>query len=165
MAVHFFVVAYLSLVPNIENILRKREIFKSKLQMFGRLLTYICKVTWSITFHFNTPFKCQISIFIWIDWTGIASIACGISKALHCSFGKTFEISYIKYFLYSCCYYLMFIYKHTVKKFLCAVRYLLLLVFGKCLLNKMYNCSGPPAFKSQRVGYQSNQKLLQHYQH
>ena len=98
MAVHFFVVACLSLNPNIENILRKREIFKSKLQMFGRLLTYSCKVTWSITFHFNTPFKCQISIFIWIDWTGIASIACGISKALHCSFGKTFEISYIKYF-------------------------------------------------------------------
>ena len=23
----------------------------------------------------------------------------------------------------------------------------------------------PPAFKSQRVGYQSNQKLLHHYQH
>ena len=28
-----------------------------------------------------------------------------------------------------------------------------------------YNCSGPPAFKSQRVGYQSNQKSLHHYQH
>ena len=28
-----------------------------------------------------------------------------------------------------------------------------------------YNCSGPTAFKSQRVGYQSNQKLLPHYQH
>ena len=26
--------------------------------------------------------------------------------------------------------------------------------------NKKYNCSGPPAFKSQRVGYQSNQKLI-----
>ena len=30
-------------------------------------------------------------------------------------------------------------------------------------INKKYNCSGPPAFKSQRVGYQSNQKLLHHY--
>ena len=30
---------------------------------------------------------------------------------------------------------------------------------------KKYNCSGTPAFKSQRVGYQSNQKLLHHYQH
>ena len=28
--------------------------------------------------------------------------------------------------------------------------------------NKKYNCSGPPASKSQRVGYQSNQKLLHH---
>ena len=27
------------------------------------------------------------------------------------------------------------------------------------------SCSGPPAFKSQRVGYQSNQKLLHHHQH
>ena len=32
-------------------------------------------------------------------------------------------------------------------------------------LNMKYNCSGPPAVKSQRVGYQSNQKLLHHYQH
>ena len=31
--------------------------------------------------------------------------------------------------------------------------------------NKKYNCSGLPAFKSQSVGYQSNQKLLHHYQH
>ena len=31
--------------------------------------------------------------------------------------------------------------------------------------NKKYNCTGPPAFKSQRVEYQSNQKLLHHYQH
>ena len=31
--------------------------------------------------------------------------------------------------------------------------------------NKKYNCSGPPASKCQRVGYQSNQKLLHHYQH
>ena len=30
-------------------------------------------------------------------------------------------------------------------------------------LNKKYNFSGPPAFKSQRVGYQSNQKSLHHY--
>ena len=30
--------------------------------------------------------------------------------------------------------------------------------------NKESNCSGPQAFKSQRVGYQSNQKLLHHYQ-
>ena len=28
-----------------------------------------------------------------------------------------------------------------------------------------YNWRGPPAFKTQRVGYQSNQKLLHHYQH
>ena len=32
-------------------------------------------------------------------------------------------------------------------------------------VNKKYNCSGPPAFKSQNVGYQSNQKLLHNYQH
>ena len=31
--------------------------------------------------------------------------------------------------------------------------------------NKNYNCNGPPAFKSQKVGYQSNEKLLHHYQH
>ena len=31
--------------------------------------------------------------------------------------------------------------------------------------NKKYNCSGPPTFKSQRVGYQSKQKLLHLYQH
>ena len=31
--------------------------------------------------------------------------------------------------------------------------------------NKKYNFSGPPAFKRQRVEYQSNQKLLHHYQH
>ena len=31
--------------------------------------------------------------------------------------------------------------------------------------NKKYNCSGPPAFKSQRVGYQSDYKLLHHCQH
>ena len=31
--------------------------------------------------------------------------------------------------------------------------------------NKKYNCCGPTAFKSQRVGYQSNQKLLCYYQH
>ena len=28
-----------------------------------------------------------------------------------------------------------------------------------------YNCRGLAAFKSQRVGYQSTQKLLHHYQH
>ena len=28
--------------------------------------------------------------------------------------------------------------------------------------NKKYNGSGPPAFKSQRIAYQSNQKLLHH---
>ena len=33
------------------------------------------------------------------------------------------------------------------------------------LLNKKYNCSGPLAFKSQKVEYQSNQKLPHHYQH
>ena len=33
------------------------------------------------------------------------------------------------------------------------------------IVNKKYNCSGCPAFKSQRVGYQSNQKLMHHYQH
>ena len=32
-------------------------------------------------------------------------------------------------------------------------------------INKKYNCSGTPAFKSQRVEYQSDQKLLRHYQH
>ena len=32
-------------------------------------------------------------------------------------------------------------------------------------LNKKYNCSGPQAFKSQGVGYQSNQKLLHHFLH
>ena len=31
--------------------------------------------------------------------------------------------------------------------------------------NKKFNCSGPPGFKSQRVGYQSDQKLLPHSQH
>ena len=31
--------------------------------------------------------------------------------------------------------------------------------------NKKYKCSGPPTFKSQRVGYQPNQKLLHYYQH
>ena len=30
----------------------------------------------------------------------------------------------------------------------------------KNIQNKKYNCSGLPAFKSRRVGYQSNQKLL-----
>ena len=30
-------------------------------------------------------------------------------------------------------------------------------------VNKKYNCSGSLAFKSQRVGYHSNQKLLHHY--
>ena len=30
------------------------------------------------------------------------------------------------------------------------------------LLNKKYNCTGPPTFKSQKVAYQSNQKLLHH---
>ena len=28
-----------------------------------------------------------------------------------------------------------------------------------------YSCNGPQAFKSQRVGHQSNQKQLHHYQH
>ena len=32
-------------------------------------------------------------------------------------------------------------------------------------MKEKYNCSGPPAFKSQRVRYQSNQNLLHHYQH
>ena len=31
--------------------------------------------------------------------------------------------------------------------------------------NKKYNCSGPQAFKNQRVGYQSDPKLLQHNQY
>ena len=31
--------------------------------------------------------------------------------------------------------------------------------------NKKNNCSGAPAFVSQRVGFQSNQKLLHNYQH
>ena len=31
--------------------------------------------------------------------------------------------------------------------------------------NKKYNCSKPTAFKSQRVGYPPNQKLLHHYKH
>ena len=31
--------------------------------------------------------------------------------------------------------------------------------------NKKYNCNGPPALKSQREGYQSNQKILHHDQH
>ena len=30
--------------------------------------------------------------------------------------------------------------------------------------NKKYNCSETPAFKSKRVGYMSNQKLLHHFQ-
>ena len=34
----------------------------------------------------------------------------------------------------------------------------------KACFNKKYNCSGPLAFKSQRIGYPSNQKLLHHYQ-
>ena len=34
-----------------------------------------------------------------------------------------------------------------------------------CKENKEYNCSGSPAFKSQRVGHPSNQKLLDHYLH
>ena len=29
-------------------------------------------------------------------------------------------------------------------------------------ISKKYNCCGPLAFKSQRVAYQSNQKLLHH---
>ena len=33
------------------------------------------------------------------------------------------------------------------------------------ILNNKYNCSGPPTIKSQKVGYQSNQKLLHHYKH
>ena len=32
-------------------------------------------------------------------------------------------------------------------------------------INKKFNYSGTPAFKRQRVGYQSNQKLLRHHQH
>ena len=31
--------------------------------------------------------------------------------------------------------------------------------------NKKYNYNGPLAFKSQRVGYQTNKKLLHHYYH
>ena len=31
--------------------------------------------------------------------------------------------------------------------------------------NKKHNCSESPAFKSQRVEYQSNQKVLHYYQH
>ena len=31
--------------------------------------------------------------------------------------------------------------------------------------NKKCNCSGPPTFISERAGYQSNQKLLHHYQY
>ena len=34
----------------------------------------------------------------------------------------------------------------------------------KTISNKKYNCSRPPEFKSKRVRYQSNQKLLHHYQ-
>ena len=37
--------------------------------------------------------------------------------------------------------------------------------FQKYTPNKKYNCNGPLAFKSQRVAYQSNQKLLHHCQH
>ena len=33
------------------------------------------------------------------------------------------------------------------------------------VLSSKYTCSGPPAFKTQRVGYQSSQKSLHHYQH
>ena len=33
------------------------------------------------------------------------------------------------------------------------------------LSNKKYNCSGPLAFKSQKVEYQSNQKLPHRYRH
>ena len=33
------------------------------------------------------------------------------------------------------------------------------------IYKKTYSCSGPPAFKSQRVGYQFNQKFLYHGQH
>ena len=40
------------------------------------------------------------------------------------------------------------------------------LCFGKYnKILQIHNCNGSPAFKSQRVGYQSNQKLLHHYQH
>ena len=35
--------------------------------------------------------------------------------------------------------------------------------FGR--IESIYNCSRPPTFKRQRVGYQSNQKLLHHYPH
>ena len=31
--------------------------------------------------------------------------------------------------------------------------------------NMNYNCSGPPVFKIESVGYQFNKKLLHHYQH
>ena len=33
------------------------------------------------------------------------------------------------------------------------------------IINKKYTCRGPPAFKSQKVGHQCNQKLPHHYQH
>ena len=32
-------------------------------------------------------------------------------------------------------------------------------------MSHKYDCSGASTFKSQRVGYQSNKKLLYHYQH
>ena len=33
------------------------------------------------------------------------------------------------------------------------------------IINLKYNCSGPLTFKRQRAEYQSNQKVLHHYQH
>ena len=38
----------------------------------------------------------------------------------------------------------------------------LLSIILPLFVSKKYKCSGPPTFISQRVGYQSNQKLLHH---
>ena len=56
------------------------------------------------------------------------------------------------------------------KFFLIHIFYIHLLFLSRVVALKIkspnkYNCSGPTAFKSQRVGYQSNQKLLPRYQH
>ena len=52
---------------------------------------------------------------------------------------------------------------HRVEKVFSPTLIFIFLVFEECekgkfyIWNKKFNCSGPPAFKSQRIGYQSDQ--------
>ena len=48
---------------------------------------------------------------------------------------------------------------------ICVVLFFASLYKENTNINMNYNCSKPPAFKRQRLEYQSNQKLLHHYQH